>query len=112
MNQQDFIALIQASQSTIKEELLLKHPESKYDLLMLVRSFDLLKNYIQQANQHQAIYQDTLKNALGDDQEIDQSLEQLCAKLRQDICENDLEILRKLNNVDLSISHPKLVNKR
>lgn len=112
MNQQDFIALIQASQTTLKEELLVKHPELKYDLLMLVRSFDLLKNYISKSDDYYKTYQSALNSASAKDEDIEQSIAQLCSKLRDEISEEDLSLLRQLNQADLSITHPKLVEKK
>ena len=44
MNQQKILELIQASQATLKHELMPKHPESRYNLLMLQRSFEIVKN--------------------------------------------------------------------
>jgi len=53
MNQSQILQLIDASQATLKHELQVKHPESKYHLLMLQRSFQLLKNYIEVAAQNE-----------------------------------------------------------
>lgn len=109
MNQHDFIALIEASQTTLKQELLNKHPESKYQLLMLTRSFDLLKQYISHAQNYDETYQTALDDYLGSSQAIATGLDEMCSKLRTEIDENALKTLRTLNQADLKITHPKLL---
>ena len=109
MKQQDFIALIEASQTTLKQDLLIKHPESKYQLLMLLRSYELLKQYILQAKQYDHEYTTTLNQCLNSEQSITSNLENLVDSLRDNIDPNMLLLLRTLNNADLKITHPKLI---
>ena len=110
MKQHQFLDLIAASQTTIKQELLDKHPESKYQLLMLSRSFDLLKHYI---NQQQQTEKDR-KLALEEYfhlpiQHHDAGIEHLCEQLRHHTEPQQLALLNRLNQADLSITHPKVV---
>ena len=110
MKQQQFLDLIEASQTTIKQELLDKHPESKYQLLMLSRSFDLLKHYI--TEQYQSEQQS--KIALADYfhmpiTNLDDGIEHLCEHLRHHIEPHHLELLQQLNRADLKITHPKVI---
>lgn len=110
MKQQDFLDLILASQTTLKQELLPKHPESKYQLLMLQRSFDLLAHYIVQA---EAYHNENL-NALQQYfqmpiEDVQEGIQQLAEELRLQVKSETLNTLRRLNQADLSISHPKVL---
>ena len=110
MNQQQFLDLIHASQTTIKEDLLAKHPESKYQLLMLSRSFELVKLYLSQQSQYQ---QDTSKALEAYFQlpilDIEEGIQHLCQDLRHQPQAHTLETLQRLNQADLMISHPKAI---
>lgn len=110
MKQQDFLDLILASQNTIKQELIHKHPESKYQLLMLQRSFDLLRHYIVQADDYEA------KNLAALQQyfqmpvnNVQEGIKQLSEDLRTEHNPQVLATLRQLNQADLNISHPKVL---
>ncbi|WP_104503872.1 MULTISPECIES: hypothetical protein [Acinetobacter] len=104
MNQERIIQLIEAGQSLLKHELQLKHPESKYSLLMLQRSFQILKNYIEsQSEQEQKqldIYQNyfhfPITNAV-------QSADQLCVEMRENFDMQALAVLEQLNQLELEI---------
>lgn len=110
MNQQQFLDLIQASQTTLKHELMTKHPESKYQLLMLSRSFELVKQYLIQQNQHQKLTADALQNYFQlPISSLEEGLTHLCEDLRQQHQTHALETLQRLNQADLRITNPKAV---
>ena len=110
MKQDDFLALIAASQTTIKQDLLNKHPESKYQLLMLSRSFDLIKQYLLQQDDYDAQNQMILSAYLN---EIIANIEEgkvaLSQSLRHQYQPESIEALKQLNKADLKITHPKAV---
>ena len=112
MKQQDFLDLIKASQTTIKQDLLPHYPESKYALLMLIRSFDLLREHIVQQESYQHKYQQALTDFFRMPiLNIDEGIQTLCKEIREDQdlpVEQVLQTLRHLNQADLSISHPKV----
>ena len=105
MNQSQILQLIAASQEMLRHELQSKHPESKYQLLMLQRSFQILKNYIENARvnekQQQDIFEQYFHFPVYD---IEQSSEQLCAEMRKAYDSQALDILKQLNQLDLNVS--------
>lgn len=105
MNQEQILQLIEASQATLKYELQAKYPESKYHFLMLQRSLQILKNYIecsaQQEQQQLEIYQNYFNFPVDD---IEQSTEQLCREMRSQFDLQALTILKQLNQLDLNIT--------
>ena len=105
MNQAQILQLIDASQTTLKHELQVKHPESKYHLLMLHRSFQILKNYIEVVAQNEQqqldIYQNYFHFPVND---LEQSTEQLCSDMRKKFDIQALEALEQLNQLDLNIT--------
>lgn len=104
MNQAQILQLIDASQATLKHELQVKHPESKYHLLMLQRSFQLLKNYIEVAVQNEQqrleIFQNYFHFPVHDPE---QGTEQLCAEMAKQSDLQALELLQQLNQLDLNM---------
>lgn len=107
MNQHKILELIQASQATLKHELMPKHPESRYDILMLQRSFEILKNYIAVQEELKAkqleIFQSHFKFPVDD---TAQSVEQLCRELRQKCDMESLVVLNQLNQLELDVVAP------
>lgn len=105
MNQEKILQLIEASQATLKHELQLKHPESKYNILMLQRSFQIVKNYIENLAEKQQrqldLYQDYFQFPVSD---LEQSTEQLCTEMRKQFDRQALEMLEQLNQLDLAIT--------
>lgn len=105
MNQAQILQLIEASQAMLRHELQTKHPESKYQLLMLQRSFQILKNHIENARSNeimkQEVYEDYFKFPVSN---IQQSDELLCAEMRKNYDSQALGILKKLNQLDLNVS--------
>lgn len=104
MNQTQILQLIEASQATLKHELQAKHPESKYHLLMLQRSFQILKNYIEVAAQHEQqqldIYQDYFQFPVSD---AEQSNEQLCLSMQKQFDAKAFAVLQQLNQLELNM---------
>lgn len=108
MNQEKLLMLIQASQDCLKHELIPKHSESKYELLMLLRSFDLLKQYITHAAQQDQSIQATLHEIYGVPiTNIEEGLQHLSQDLRQDYQIDWYNYLVKLNRAELAITHPE-----
>lgn len=105
MNQTQILQLIEASQATLKNELVSKHPESKYHILMLQRSFQLVKNYIESAAQNEQqqlkILQDYFQFPV---QDLEQSTEQLCAEMAKQSDLQALQLLQQLNQLDLNMT--------
>lgn len=111
MKQHAFIDLIETSQTVIKQDLL-PNSDDKYSLLMIMRSFELLKNYILEQETHASNIHKILEPA--SDMPIENN-EQALALLSQNIREgkkisNLFMILESLNNEVLKITDPKVVN--
>lgn len=105
MNQQKILELIHASQSTLKHELLVKYPEAKYDVLMLLKSMSIIEKYMIQAQSQEQEKLELLKNYFKFPVEnLDHSMQQLCAEIRTDFDFNTLEVLKQLNQLDLKIT--------
>ena len=104
MDQQKILELIQASQTTLKQELLPKHTESRYNLLMLQRSFEILKHYVEVQEHIQSkqleIFQQHFKFPVND---TVQGMEQLCHELRAEFDADTLNVLQQLNQLELDI---------
>lgn len=110
MKQQDFLDLILSSQTTIKQDLLPKHAESKYQLLMLQRSFELLRHYLTQQHSYQQERQHALTTYFQMPvEDIEEGIKQLAQELRHEANPKVLKTLRQLNCADLAISHPKVI---
>ncbi len=105
MNQAQILQLIDASQTTLKHELQVKHPESKYHLLMLHRSLQILKNYIEVVAQNEQQQLDILQNYFHFSvNDLEQSTEQLCSEMRKQLDIQALEALEQLNQLDLNFT--------
>ena len=105
MNQQKIMELIHASQTTIKVELMQKHPESKYNLLMLLRSLSIIEKHVrlsaEQQQQQLTILADYFKFPVSDAQ---QGLEQLSKEMRHQQQMPLPEVLKQLNQLDLNLT--------
>ena len=105
MNKDYILQLIDASQVTLKQELLVQHPESKYQLLMLHRSFQILRHYIEMGTQNEQqqlqILQDYFQFPIHD---VAQSTAQLCVEMQKRSDLQALQVLTQLNQLDLNIS--------
>lgn len=110
MKEQKIIDLINASQAVIKSELLPQMNQNKYDLLMLLKSFEVLRAYILQkdgfAQRSTGILQDYFHFPIKDDQE---AMAQLCSDIREGIhIEHVLELLEELNEEELKLIESKV----
>ena len=104
MNQSQILQLLDAGQATIQQELLSKHPESKYSLLMLQRSLQIVKNYLEVVAQNERRQLDILENYFQfpiDD--VEQSQQQLCADMHKQFDRQALQVLHQLNQLELNI---------
>ena len=109
MKEQKIIDLIRASQAIIKSELLPQMSQNKYELLMLLKSFEILRAYILQQeafSQHSTgILQDYFHFPIKDAQE---AMVQLCSDLREGVqIGNVLELLEALNAEELKVIESK-----
>lgn len=109
MKQHKFIDLIETSQTVIKQDLL-PNSDNKYNLLMIMRSFELLKNYILEQETHASNIHQILEPV--SDMPIENN-EQALALLSQNIREgkkisNLFTVLESLNNEALKITEPKV----
>lgn len=111
MKPQKIVDLINASQGIIKNQLLANSMNNKYDLLMIIRSFDLLKSYIQQIAHHDHSINELLENALGlPIPDTNQGLKELCQNIRNNQPpENVMALLHSINQQELKITNPKAV---
>ena len=109
MKQQTFIDLIETSQAVIKTELL-PIADNKYNLLMIMKSFELLKSYILEqencASNINEILQSAFDAPIADNQEALVLLSQNIRASKQD--PNMFNILESLNNEALKITNPKV----
>ena len=113
MKQQQILDLIQASQTTIKQDLLQAHPDSKYQLLMLSRSFDLIKHYISEQQQAQQLSRHSLEQYFSlPILDLEEGIRHLAQDLRHQLPSDALTTLQKLNEADLMITHPKLITQK
>ena len=104
MNQQKILELIQASQTTLQHELMPKHPESRYNLLMLQRSFEIFKNYIELSGHAQAKQLDLFQQHFQFPiQDAEQSMEQLSQDMRTAFQPDAFAILQQLNELEMSL---------
>lgn len=111
MKQQTFIDLIETSQTVIKNELL-PTSDNKYSLLMIMKSFELLKSYLLEQENHASNIHKILEPV--SDMPIEDN-EQALALLSQNIREgkkisNLSTVLESLNNEVLKITDPKVAN--
>ena len=104
MNQQKILELIQASQATLKHELMPKHSESRYNLLMLQRSFEIVKNYIESSEYAQTKQLDLFQQHFQFPvQDVEQSMEQLSQDMRTAFQPDAFAILQQLNELEMSL---------
>ena len=109
MKQQTFIDLIETSQTVIKNELL-PTSDNKYSLLMVMKSFELLKSYLLEQENHtlsiNKILQPVFDAPIVDNQE---ALALLSHNIREGKQSPNLfAILESLNNEALKITDPKV----
>ena len=109
MKEQKIIDLINASQAVIKSELLPQINQNKYELLMLLKSFEILRAYIlnkEGFSQHSTgILQDYFHFPIKDAQE---ALVQLCSDLRENVqIDNVLELLEAMNTEEMKLVESK-----
>ncbi|WP_299188738.1 hypothetical protein [uncultured Psychrobacter sp.] len=108
MKQQTFIDLIETSQAVIKNELL-PNSSDKYNLLMLMKSFELVKNYILEQENYaenvNKILQPALDMPFVDNQKALTLLSQNIRDGKQ--IPNLFSILESLNDEALKITDPK-----
>lgn len=109
MKQDRYIDLINASQATIRNELL-STSDKKYELLMILKSFELLKGYILEKGAYKfkvnRLLQDLFELPISDNQE---ALELLCLNIREGKNYSDISsILELLNNEDLKAINSKV----
>lgn len=109
MKQQKLIDLINASQATIKTQLLPEATKHKYELLMLIRSFELLKSYILQKDAYLSesrdVLQDQLQMPVAD---LDEALQALSSDIRLGKVDNNImPVLQALNQAEFSLTEPK-----
>ncbi len=108
MNKEKLLMLIQASQDCLKHELIPKHGDSKYELLMLLRSFNLLQHYLMQSEQQDQSIKDTLHEVYGVPiSNIEEGLQHLAQDLRREYQADWYGHLVKLNRAELAITHPE-----
>ncbi len=109
MKQQKFIDLINASQTTIKDELL-PNTYNKYQLLMLMRSFELLKCYVLEEERYNSntnyLLQQLFEIPIADNEE---ALKLLSRNIREGNKDTNLvAVLEALNNEELKFTNPKV----
>ncbi|RSO58810.1 hypothetical protein EA756_06385 [Acinetobacter lactucae] len=112
MKQQKILDLINASQALIKSDLLPNSATHKYQLLMLIKTFEILRAYIEQGEslvaRENGILQDYFHFPI---QNFEDAFAQLCSDLREDVhIENVQQLLQDLNREDLKITEPKKVS--
>lgn len=109
MKQQTFIDLIETSQTVIKDELL-PTSDNKYSLLMVMKSFELLKSYLLEQENHalsiNKILQPVFDITIIDNQEALTLLSHNIREGKQ--VPNLFAILESLNNEALKITDPKV----
>ncbi|MEG0652503.1 MAG: hypothetical protein RR479_09800 [Acinetobacter sp.] len=111
MKPQKIIDVINASQAIIKSELLANTTTQKYELLMLNKSFEILRAYIEQGEgllaREKGILQDYFQFPIHN---FEDALAQLCSDIRDDAhIENVQQLLQDLNKEELKITEPKRV---
>lgn len=109
MKKDKYIELINASQATIRDELL-STSNKKYELLMILRTFELLKGYILEKEAYKLkvnkLLQDFFQLPISDNEE---ALELLCLNIREGGGYSDMfSILELLNNEDLKAINSKV----
>ena len=109
MKEQKMIDLIKASQAVIKNELLPQSGSQKYNLLMLMRSFEILQAYILQKEtcslHSSGILQDYFSFPIKD---VDEAIQLFISDIREGKqLDQTFEILKALNSEDLKITEPK-----
>lgn len=109
MKQQKFIDLINTSQAIIKTELL-PTAHNKYQLLMIMRSFELLKGYILEKESYTSnvnhLLQQSFELPIADNPE---ALQLLSRNIREGNQDTKLfTTLEALNNEELKITNPKV----
>ncbi|EOQ72820.1 hypothetical protein [Acinetobacter lactucae] len=112
MKEQKMIDLIKASQAVIKNELLPQSGSQKYNLLMLMRSFEILQAYILQKEtcsfHSSGILQDYFSFPIKD---VDDAIQLFIADIREGKqSEHTFEILKALNSEDLKITETKVTH--
>lgn len=109
MKQQKFIDLINASQAIIKTELL-PNNHDKYQLLMLMKSFELLKCYVIEEENYNSninyLLQQLFEIPIADNEEALQLLSRNIREGNKDT--NLLAILEALNNEELKFTNPRV----
>lgn len=110
MKEQKIIDLINASRAIIKSELLPQMNQNKYDLLMLLKSFEILRAYILKkegfAQRSTGILQDYFHFPITDAQD---AMAHLCSDLREGVqIDNVLELLEALNTEELNVIESKV----
>ncbi|MFW6699103.1 hypothetical protein ACODTP_16495 [Acinetobacter pittii] len=111
MSEQKIIDLIKASQASIKNELLPQSGNQKYNLLMLMRSLEILQAYILQKDistlHRSGIVQDYFSFPIKD---VDEAIQLFISDIREGKqSDQAFEILKALNSEDLKITEPKAV---
>jgi len=112
MSEQKIIDLIKSSQAVIKNELLPQSGSQKYNLLMLMRSLEILQAYILQKDistlHRSGIVQDYFSFPIKD---IDEAIQLFIADIREGKqSEHTFDILKALNSEDLKITEPKVAD--
>lgn len=108
MNTEKLLLLIHASQDCIKRQLMPEHSQSKYEYLMLLRSFELLAQYLRQSEQQQQAVQATLQQVYGVPiANLEEGLQHMAQDLRQHYHADWYGYLVKLNQAELTMTHPQ-----
>ncbi|HCA5182050.1 hypothetical protein U2E86_00065 [Acinetobacter baumannii] len=112
MSEQKIIDLIKASQAVIKNELLPQSGSQKYNLLMLMRSLEILQAYILQKDtstlHRSGILQDYFSFPIKD---IDEATQLFISDIREGKqSDQTFETLKALNLEELKITEPKVAN--
>jgi len=110
MSEQKIIDLITASQAVIKKELLPQSGSQKYNVLMLMRSLEILQAYILQKEtfslHRSGIVQDYFSFPIKD---VDEAIQLFISDIREGKqSDQTFEILKSLNSEDLKITEPKV----
>ena len=109
MKKQKILDVINASQTLIKSDLLPNSATHKYELLMLIKSFEILRAYIEQGEglvaREKGILQDYFHFPI---QNFEDAFAQFCTDLREDVyIENVQQLLHDLNREELKITESK-----
>ncbi len=109
MKAQKIIDVINASQAVIKSELLVNTTTHRYELLMLNKSFEILRSYIEQGEglvaREKGILQDYFQFPIYN---FEDALAQLCTDIRDGVhIDNLQQLLQDLNKEELKITEPK-----